>query len=86
MEHLAQFLNLYTHLTPPDAIIRRTVGEAIEARCGVLIPHKHIRIIRTTAYIEADSVLKSAIFLKKLDLLADIKGRLGKHEVLLDIQ
>lgn len=86
MEDIKQYLDRYICITPPDATIRRCAIEAIQSVCGGQVDYKKTKVIYKTLYIEGNSIMKAAIFIKKQEILMKTASLLGSSTMLIDIQ
>lgn len=76
----------YKNITPPDRAVKRAVLHALREAADIHLEEKDIRVVRDVAYIQTESAVKNALFMKKESVLASAQKELGHGEVLRDIQ
>ncbi|MEK9177107.1 MAG: hypothetical protein AAB923_02305 [Patescibacteria group bacterium] len=72
------FLSKFKSLTPPDDAMRRAVAEAVSLVAGVPVKKKDITISRGIAFVKMSSVAKSALRVRRGEVLAYIFRELPK--------
>lgn len=85
MHGIHEFLSRYTHLTPPDMVVRKKLAILIAQEIGGEISERNIRIIGPVAYCAFDGARKNAILLKKEKILGALEEEFGKR-ILADVQ
>lgn len=78
MELIRSFLERYSNLTPPDAIVRKVVSEKINEIISINVDIKKIKISRGIAFIQTSPGAKNKLFLKKQKVLSHVWETLGK--------
>ncbi len=86
MYNLKEFLQRYTHITPPDGAVKQAIHTAAETITKTHVPKEVIRVIRNVAYLEIDSAIKNRVFMKKKEVLRFVNEALGGRETLRDIK
>lgn len=72
---------MYTHITPPDEVVRAAVVRACQDVCGVVLVKGDVRVIGMVAYISAEPILKNTLFLSTTAILLHIEQNLGARKV-----
>jgi hypothetical protein len=78
MKKAGDFLSRFKNLTPPDAAVREAVAEAVSTVAGVPISKKNVSIAHGVAFVKASSVAKSAMRLRRADILEHLFHELPK--------
>jgi hypothetical protein len=79
MELIKYFLERYTNITPPDAIVRREISNAIKNVIQIDVLIRDIKISRGIAFLKISPAVKNKIFIKKKELLQVIWQSVGKN-------
>ncbi len=76
LQGIQHFLKRFQVLTPPEGVAKRMVVEQVERVCGIALTEKQVRIQGTVAYIQANSVLRNELMLRKGEILRRIREQL----------
>ena len=78
MNPILELLEKYKRYTAPDSAVRTALVESIKDVVGIDIHERSIKIIGSAAYIDTDTMIKSAIFIRQDAVLKKVALRLGK--------
>lgn len=79
MYPIRDLLDRYFRLAPPDTAVRRALSESIKDVANMDVPQRAIKIVGDVAYIDIDTTLKSALFMRQNAILARVEERLGRR-------
>lgn len=87
MKLAKDFLSKFHSLTPPHDAVKRAVANAVQAVAHVPIAKKDVSVTRGVAFVRASSIAKSAIRLKRGEILEHVFSALPKaRETVRDIR
>lgn len=69
MKQIGDFFSRFASLTPPNESIRIALVRAIEEVLGAKVSKEQIRISRGVAYVQAGSIIKSSVIMRRGDIL-----------------
>jgi hypothetical protein len=75
---LSDFFKRFQHLTIPDETIRKTIVGLIKEQIGATIVLEQVSVKNNSILIKTSPAIKSGIFLRKQELLRELKERTGK--------
>ena len=81
MNNISSFLERFKHILSSSVAVKQTIVEILFEQCGVQVPLKDIKISGHTLYIQSKPALKSAVFLKKKQILSLLKQQTGSSIV-----
>lgn len=76
---ISELLNKFKHLAATQEAIKKEAEAAINKKTGITIENSSIRINKNIIVVEGGSALKSAIFMRKGEILDELKKTLGKN-------
>ncbi|MCI0542241.1 hypothetical protein L0Y69_00585 [bacterium] len=81
MLHIKEFFKKFSGITPPEKFIKDAVIQAVFKEVGEKIEPKNIKIQNssgaTSLFLSISPVIKSEIFMRKQEILQDLKESLG---------
>ncbi len=84
MLHITEYFKKFTHLAPPEKVVKEAVEKTVEKHIGVKIAPDSIRVENagqngsgSTVYIAEHPTLKNEIFMHKRAILDDLRASLG---------
>lgn len=81
MQNIRDLLDRYFRLAAPDTAVRRALMESIKEIVNIDIPQRDIKIVGDVAYVEIDTTIKSALFMRQSAILKRVEERLGRKGV-----
>ncbi len=82
MRAVGNFLTRFKHLKAPERSVRAAVLQAVKEVVGVDIENRSVKISgNDTLYLSPSSIIKSAIFEHKLEVLSRVNNILGKDQI-----
>ena len=78
MNHITSFFSKLTQSFQAKDELNNIVVEVITKTVGVELDAKNIKIFGDTIYIRENPIVKNEIFLKKTEVIQNIKNALGK--------
>lgn len=77
MLHIKEFLQKFEKLAPPEKHIKEMAIETIFQHTGARLEPPMVRISNGALFLSAPAALKSEIFMRKKEILQELKITLG---------
>lgn len=74
------YLNKFKDIIPPDKFIKDEFVSTVKSVVGVVIKKDDINIINGNVFVSTDPIVKNEIFLKKRNVISELKERLKNHK------
>jgi hypothetical protein len=78
MQPLKAFLERFKHLTPPEALVKNAIVQALQELFQITVAKEQIRIGRDYIFLDSPPLLKGEIYLRKEELLRRVHEILGR--------
>lgn len=76
MFNIGDFLEKFKNITPPDKFVKEELISAVKDVVGIAIEKDNIDVRNGTIFISVDPIIKNEIFLKKSEVMENLKEKL----------
>lgn len=76
---IAELLKKFKNITAAQELIKNETTEIVDKKTGIRIDAQHIRLSGNKIILDGSPAMKSAIFMRKNEILNDLKNKLGKQ-------
>lgn len=78
MLNIRELLDRYTRFTSPDSAVRKALSQSIKEESGIDVSERSISLINNVAYVNIDTSIKSALFMRQEGIIKKTNERLGR--------
>lgn len=78
MLNIRELLDRYTRFTSPDSAVRKALAQSIKEEAGIDVSERSISLINNVAYVNIDTSIKSALFMRQEGIIKKTNERLGR--------
>ena len=76
MFNIGNFLEKFKNITPPDKFVKEVLIDVVKDVVSVEIEKDNIDVRNGTIFISVDPIIKNEIFLKKSEVMENLKEKL----------
>jgi|GEM_PF-1223396 len=76
--HIALLLEKWNSFTPPDDTVKKEIMRIVSEMTGMNLAREAIKVQKGVVYIEADSVLKTELAMRRCMIEGELRKTLGK--------
>lgn len=78
MNPIRELLDRYTRFASPDSAVRKALAQSIKEEAGIDVSERTISLVNNVAYVNIDTSIKSALFMRQEVIVKKTNERLGK--------
>lgn len=86
MKILSDLLSRYAHIQTPHATVKKVFIQKVEECIDIQLTPEQVVVKGTTVWLQAPSVIKSAVRMHQQDILNSVSEELGNKQLLNAIQ